>query len=75
MPARHEKMIFKNFLQLRLCDTFFENLDLLEQNGEEIIKIGPFLADLWTFEVVYVCDVRCRRHRRLYKNVFRPLGL
>ena len=52
MPARHEKMNFRIFRQPPLYDTFLENLDLVEHNSEEIIKIGPFLADLWTFEVV-----------------------
>ena len=35
--------------QPSLCDTFLEHLDLVGQNGKEIIKIGQFLTDLWTF--------------------------
>ena len=52
MPARHEKMNFRNFRQIPLYDTFLENLDLVEQNGEKIIKIGQFLTKLWAFEIV-----------------------
>ena len=51
MPARHEKMNFRNFRQTPLYDTSLENSDLVEHNGEKIIKIGQFLTDLWTFEV------------------------
>ena len=38
------KVIFKYY-------SFLENLDEVKHNGEEMIKIGPFLTDLWTFEV------------------------
>ena len=51
MPARHEKLNFRNFRQTPLYDTSLQNSDLVEHNGEKIIKIGQFLTDLWTFEV------------------------
>ena len=51
-PARYENMNFRNFGELPLYDTFLENLDFVEHNGEKIIKTGPFLTDLQTFEFV-----------------------
>ena len=50
MPARHVDINFRIFRQLPMNDTILENLDIVEQNCEETIKIRTFLTDLWTFE-------------------------